>query len=183
MIWFSEFIKECRSIYQKENGLGDIINEFTNYEIGNLGENYIKRKLSRLKYLIYLSPLSHTPADVWGLKLRSYFYHLSLFQVKTSLNNSPRKLNVSDMKKFNEFARFVRDHFYISELVPKECKDKSLVVSYGYIGLVIKVTNDKKSYKVFDSSFGGQFIKNIPKEKVQIVRKLVLNLHEQEVRS
>lgn len=73
--------------------------------------------------------------------------------------------------------------FYISELVPKECKDKSLVVSYGYIGVVIKVTNDKKSYKVFDSSFGGQFIKNIPKEKVQNVRKLVLNLHEQEVRS
>ena len=90
---------------------------------------------------------------------------------------------MTDIKKFNEFARFVRDHFYISELVPKECKDKSLVVSYGYIGGVIKVTNDKKSYKVFDSSFGGQFIKNIPKEKVQNVRKLVLNLHEQEVRS
>ena len=41
----------------------------------------------------------------------------------------------------------------------------------------------KKSYKVFDSSFDGQFIKNIPKEKVQNVRKLVLNLHEKEVRS
>lgn len=135
-----------------------------------------------LKFTTGKSPLSHTPADVWGFKHRSYFYHLSLFQVKTSLStNLPVKLNETDKEKFKEFAKFVKDQFNKSDLVPEDYKEKSLAISFGYIGVIIGRSKERISYKIFEPTFFGYFRKNIPDGKIEYVQNLVKALHEKEM--
>jgi hypothetical protein len=182
MSWFNEFIKECWMIYHKGKGLGDMIKEISNYEIGLSGENHVEKKLKELKFITGKSPLSHTPADVWGFKHRTYFYHLSLFQVKTSLSaNLPVKLNDSDKAKFKEFAKFVKEQFNKSDLVTEDFKEKSLAVSFGYIGVIIGGSKERMSYKIFEPSYFGYLRKNIPDSKLENVLNLVKALHEKDI--
>ncbi|WP_233862340.1 hypothetical protein [Tenacibaculum piscium] len=151
----------------------------SNRENGDLAEDYILRKVEKLKpkYNGMKSTGSQTPSDIFAVARRNGYFHIMLIQVKSSTNKSGiYKLNENDKKAFDELAKFVKRQIGISEHM-KNYRKSSIIISTGYAGVY---RNEKpikhnliesKEFKIFKRNTSNLDMKKI-KEIIVLAHKL-----------
>lgn len=138
----------------------------SNREKGDLAEDYVVRKIKALSrdYICKKSKGSQSPSDIFSIIKIGRFWHIMLIQVKSSeKKDSIYKLNESEKKVLNEFAKFFKKELNTSEKLSRY-RDKGVVISTGYAGVFNDIKNRRHSLK--DVKYFNTFQKNIPKEDI-----------------
>jgi hypothetical protein len=151
MKWLEEFMNETVKLWTDKE-FGDIplvagfvktINEnkqVISKIIGDKGEDYIVELTRKNGYISYKTIRSWSDADVFSFSSDlSGFNHLMLTQVKaTEKKEEPEILSDDDIESLKNYSAFVLKRWFESNVVPKEFKGNDLILSCGYVGVVIK---------------------------------------------
>jgi len=153
----------------------------SNREKGDLAEDYILRKVSKIKpyYNAVKSKGSQTPSDIYSVARRNGYWHIMLIQVKSSVNSKGiYKLNDNDKKALDELAKFIKKQIGVSNHMA-DYKKKPLIISNGYAGVYRNVNGknvkhtliDSKAFKIFKRNAAALDIEDV-KKKVALAHKL-----------
>lgn len=151
---FQAFVDETRSIWRKikeeiskdiPEDLKEYIEEMlteSNKETGDEGEDAIEKMVISRGYITGRTANSETPSDVWAIKRIGDTVHIGLIQSKaTKTSENPESLSNAKKIELRMFSRLVLRLFLKSDFIPQELKDMKVIVSNGYLGIVL---DDKK---------------------------------------
>jgi len=150
----------------------------SNRENGDLAENYVLRKVEKLKpkYNGMKSTGSQTPSDIFAVARRNGYFHIMLIQVKSSTNKSGiYKLNENDKKVFDELAKFVKKQIGISEHL-KNYRKSAILISTGYAGVY---RNEKPvKHNLIESKGFKIFKRNTTNLDMEKINKIIALTHK-----
>ncbi len=137
--WFSLLITEICHKWGKEKVASEKIAEDISNDVGNRGEECIVYRLSLQDYYAERSPGSRTPADVYAIKDLGSFIHIALASVKsTATEKDAALLDSGEQKDAERFPSFVKDVVEKSGRIPEKIKERKIIISIGYAGIVFK---------------------------------------------
>jgi hypothetical protein len=177
-IFISQIIKEWRKEKKpllESAGLG----ELSNREYGDIAEEYIKNKVEKISptYRTYLSTGSQTPADIFAISRRNGYWHIMLIQVKSSDSISKiYRLDEDDVNEFKIFAKYFKNKLLKSTLL-EEYKDKSIVISIGYCGVLRIYRTTNIQHRLYDYKVFGVLKMNSSSLDLKIVNENILKAH------
>ncbi len=175
---FNAFVDEIVAQWRSEKNAileSQGLKGISNRKVGDSAEDYILKKISSItpNYTAVKSKGSQTPSDIFAVANRGKYWHIMLIQVKSSQNvNDIYKLNSSEKKVFNEFAKFLKQQINGSSVLKDYCK-KSIIISTGYAGVYIDRKIERHTLK--KTEYFNSFRKNMGGIK-QISVELKLNL-------
>ena len=180
---FKLFVDEIVSNWRSEKktilenaGLG----RPSNRETGDSAEDYILRKVSRLKpnYQGVKSNRSQTPSDIFCVARRNGYWHIMLIQVKSSTSkNGIYELNENDKKVFDEFAKFIKTQIGSSEYMINY-KKSPLIISNGYAGVFRNESGKIAKHSLVETKAFKIFKRNSGKLDIDDVKKRVVLAHK-----
>lgn len=133
---------------------------------GLKGEITVLNNLTRRfkDYKFALTDYSKTPADIIGLRKTSKFWHIALYQVKTSIDVQKLTPEIPEKYSLPILAEVIKEVFKISEQT-NYYKKKQLFITVGYIG-------------VFNSKTGNRIVTKVSYDGEKTMNKLSLTSSE-----
>ncbi len=136
-VWFSNLVTEVYHTWRKGKVAFEKIAEDMSNEIGGSGEECIEYRLGLQEYYAERSPGSRTPADIYAIKDLGPCIHIVLVSVKsTATEKQAALLDSEEMSDAEGFPNFVINVLNNSKRVPDEIKERKIIVSIGYAGIV-----------------------------------------------
>lgn len=147
--WFEDFVDEVVGSWTN----GEKIAEDLSNDIGEAGEEYINEQLTNLRYLhAKRSEGSKSPSDVYAIKDFGAFIHIAMVSVKaTAHEESATSLSNDEESKAKAFPLFVKKALLASKKIDQKIKDRKIVFTMGYAGVVFKDKSNLKYPKKVDS--------------------------------
>lgn len=140
-------------------------------------DDYIMNLLAKKQgFNVVATPHSRTPADLFGLKWRGYFYHMVLLQVRATTEKLAYVPNAKELGTMKDFGRFVKDEYLNTDLY-EQYADKPIVFSIG----LATVKNHRPTLNrctLIDSDLINWYWSNLPRKKVARIKELVDETHE-----
>jgi hypothetical protein len=154
------------------NGLSSL---FTKPESG--ADDYVMNLLVKKQgFNVVATPDSRTPADLFGLKWRGYFYHMILLQVRATTKKLAYVPKAKELSAIKDCGRFVKEEYLNADLY-EQYADKPIVFSIG----LATVKNHRPTLNrctLIDSDLINWYWSNLPREKVVRIKELVDETHE-----